>query len=121
MRAPACDEVGGHLHRLLEVAARDADETGIVAVLRQAIGVGLQLVEQPAECRIGEPLVRQPAQEGALPGARHRPTRRHVGGLVPAQHGTRRAEVADLAQTRLEVFEPCFCRRDGGNGCNSCL
>jgi hypothetical protein len=64
-----------HLHRLLEVAARDADESGIMAVVRQAIGVGLQFVEQLAERRIGEPLVRQPAQEGALPCARHRPTR----------------------------------------------
>ena len=100
MRAPAGDEVGGHLDRLLEVAARDADETGVVGIGRQAVGVGLQRVEQLAERRIGELLMRQPAQRGALPGACRRPARRHVGRLIPAQHRARGAEIADLAQPR---------------------
>ena len=111
VRAPAGDEVGRHLDRLLEVAARDADEAGVVAVWRQAVGVGLQRVEQLAERRIGELLMCQPAQHGALPGARRCPARRHVGRLVPAQHGARRGEIADLAQPAPELFELGLRRR----------
>ena len=66
-RAPAGDELGRHLDRLVEVAARDADQAGVVGVGGQALGMGLQVVEQLAERRVGELLVRQPAQRRALP------------------------------------------------------
>ena len=63
--------------------------------------------------------MRQPAEQRALPGARRRPARRHVGRLVPAEHGARRAEIADLAQPVLELCELGF-RRGAWNGRNSC-
>jgi hypothetical protein len=89
----------------LEVAPRDTDEASIVGICRQTVGVGLQLVEQLAERWIRELLMRQPAQRRALSGACCCPARGHVGRLVPAQHGTGRTKIADLAQPVLEVLE----------------
>ena len=91
-RAPAGDELGRHLGRLVEVAPHDAHQARIVAVVGQALGIGRQIVEQLAERRIGEPLVRQPAQGRALPGPRGRSALGHVGGLVPAEHRARAAQ-----------------------------
>jgi hypothetical protein len=66
--APAGDELGRHLGRPVEVATHDTDETRIVAVVGQALGMRCKVVEQLAESWVGEFLVRQPAQGRALPG-----------------------------------------------------
>ena len=58
-----------HLQAALVVAAGDAHQ-GCVGVLEgQALGVGLQLVEQMADARVGGLLLRQACQQRRLAGA----------------------------------------------------
>ncbi len=68
--APAGNEIAGHPGCLVEVAAHDADEAGIIGVVGQALGKGEEVIEQPAERRVDELLVREPAQSRALSGPR---------------------------------------------------
>ncbi len=96
--APARDEIGRHLGRLLVVAAHDADEAGIVGARRAGSPHRRQPIEQPAERRIGELLVREPAERRALAGTRGGPALGHVGRLIPAEHGAGIAEVGNLEQ-----------------------
>ncbi len=89
---------GGHLGAPLVVAACHAHQGGIVVVGRQAVGIGLQFVEQAADGGIGGGLMCQPLERRHLAGAAGSPGGRHVRGLVPAQHGVGRGDVIGLAQ-----------------------
>ena len=69
---------GGNLGAPLVVTARHPHQGGVVVVGRQAVGVGLQFVEQAADGRIRGCFVRQTLQRGHLAGAARRPGGRHV-------------------------------------------
>ncbi len=62
-------------HRPFVLAPRDPDQAGVVRVVGQALRVGPQIVQEPADGRSDELDVGQPLQGGHLPGAglqRHR-------------------------------------------------
>jgi hypothetical protein len=83
VRARLLDEAGRNLHGLGEIARRHADEGRIVAVGRQALLIGRQLLDEAAETGIRPALMQEPAHERALPSARVSAGFRHIGGLVP--------------------------------------
>ena len=99
------DERPRDLHGLVVFAARGAHQRGLVGVVREAGGLGPELVEQPADRGVGESLVRDPAQHGELPPARRGAAGGHVGRLIPAQHGRGHVEVVNLHQSALEFCE----------------
>ena len=127
--APAGDELGGHADGLAVIAPHDADEAGVVRSVGQGRLVGLELIEQLAERGVGELLVRQPRERGALPGPRGGTALGHVGCLVPAEHGAGRAEIGNLEQAALQLRQPRlgrgavggFGRAAAGAGSRSCL
>ena len=83
-------EVAGDLPRDLAVAAHDADELRVVAILR---------VEQGTELRCDEPLVREALDHGKRLPASGAAGGRHHDLLVP------REDVAGVAQVR-QLAEP---------------
>ena len=113
MRVGASDVIRRNLDRPLEVAPHDADQARLVRVRRQGLGVGLQIVDQPAEHGIDEPLMREPAQHRRLAAARRRTTGRHVRSLVPGQHRARSIEIVNLQEPALELREFHFGRPAG--------
>ena len=113
MRVGARDIVRRDLDRLLEVAPYDADQAGVVVVRRQALGIGFEIIDQPAERRIDEPFMRQPAERRGLTAARGSATGGHVSGLVPRQHRAGGIEIVDLQQQALELRELRFGRSSG--------
>src|SRR5262244_555677 len=94
----------GHQNCLFEVALYDSDQASIV--LRQVVARVRERVDEPAERRIDELLVRESAQRRALAATRSRAACRHVGRLVPGQERGRRLEIADLDEAPLELLEP---------------
>ena len=78
---------------------------------------------------VGELLVRQPAERGALAGPRGGTALGHVGRLVPAQHGAGGAEIGNLEQAALQLRQPRlgggavggFGRTAAGLGSGFCL
>ena len=109
-RAGARDIVGRHLDRLFEVPFRHPDQACGVGLVGQGRGIGGERIDEFAERGIDGLLVREPAQRCALPCPRRRAAGRHVGRLVPDEHGTRRAEIADLGEPVPELFELRFLR-----------
>ena len=103
MRIRARDVVRRHLDRLLVLPPRDADQARIVVILRQALAVAREPVQQPADLGRNPPLVCKAGEQRGLPPARGRAALRHVGRLIPIQHGSGRAQIGDLAQPRLEL------------------
>ncbi len=113
VRVGARDIVRRDLDRLLEVAPYDADQAGVVVVRRQALGIGFEIIDQPAERRIDEPFMRQPAKRRGLTAARGSATGGHVSGLVPRQHRAGGIEIVNLQQQALELRELHFGRSSG--------
>src|SRR5262245_9260189 len=70
-------------------------------------------VDQLAERRIDRLLVTQAGDRRALAPARRRPTFRHIGRLVPPEHGADRSEIADLEQALPELGELLLGRTTG--------
>ena len=91
-----------HLDRFLVIAPRDADEAGLVRIVRQARLVGPQVIQQLTDGRVGEFFVRQPSQRRHLTPTGLRAAWRHVRGLIPAQQCSRRPQVVDDHQAGLE-------------------
>ena len=98
MRIEACDEFRGQLYGLYEVAPRDANEARIVRIVGEGGRVRFKLIEQLAECGIDRTLMSQFTQDRALAAACGGSAFRHVGRLIPGEHSTRRAEIANLKQ-----------------------
>ena len=88
---------------LLKVAACNADQAGVVRIVRQALAVMGQRVDQLAESRPDRLLVRQTVEHRALTTSGLGATSRHVGRLIPIQYVARRGQIADLAQAPLEL------------------
>ena len=103
MRIRARDVIRRHLDRLLVLPPRDADQARIVMILRQALAVAREPIQQLADLGRNPPLVRKAGEQRGLPPARLRAALRHVGRLIPIQHGSGRAQIGDLAQPRLEL------------------
>ena len=97
MRGCARNMVRRYLDLLLIFAACDTDEAGVVGIVRQALAVVGERVDQPAERRRDCPLVRQPAEHRPLTASGAGTAFRHVGRLVPVQHVVSRIQIADLA------------------------
>jgi hypothetical protein len=94
-----------YLDHLLKVAARKADQAGVVRIVRQALAVMGERVEQLAEWRCDRLLVRQTVEHRALTAAGVGTTSRHVGRLVPIQHIAGRSQIAGVAQPPLEFSQ----------------
>src|SRR3984893_14902527 len=72
-------------------------------IIRQANGIWRKLVEQFPQCRVDRFFMRKPAQCCALASPRGSAAPRHIGGLVPAEHGFRRRKIADVEQAALQL------------------
>ena len=103
MGVRARDMVRRYFDHLLKVAARNADQAGVVRIVRQALAVMGKRVEQLAECRCDRLLVRQTVEHRALTASGVGTPSRHVGRLIPIQYVARRGQIADLAQAPLEL------------------
>ena len=90
-----------HLDGALVIVARHAQQAGIIGVVWQAFRVRLEIIEQPADRRVGKLLMRQLAQGRHLASARRRAARRHIGGLIPAEQRRRRLKIVDFKQAGL--------------------
>ena len=101
----------GHVDCLLVVAAREADQRGIVGVRVERLLERPQLVEEPAHRGIREPLVREPLQRRHLVGAMAGAGSRHHGLLVPREEARNLGEVRDLGQPLLQLLERVRHRR----------
>ncbi len=67
--------------------------------------VDQKLVQQMADSRVGEPVVREALQRRHLPAAGLRTPRWHVGHLIMAQERRRRVQVVHLQQALLESLQ----------------
>ena len=70
---------------MIVIAAGDAYERGVVAVVGHRVDGWLHGVEQATNDRVGEFVMGKGAQGGGLASARGGAARRHVGSLVPMQ------------------------------------
>ena len=117
-------EVGWDVHVALVVAVGDANQRGVGMLGRQAVRIRLQVVEQRTHGGVGEGRMGQPFERGDVPSTGNSAFRGHVGGLVPMEHGGRRAQVANFAQpapqlVKLLIHE-CSCGRGRGGSDASC-
>ena len=101
-------EVGRDLERLLEIAARDADQAGLVGIRVEALLVRAQLFEQVADPVLREPLVGDAVERRELLGPCLRPAPGHHRLLVPAEQARCPAQVADLCQPCLQILVVLF-------------
>jgi hypothetical protein len=85
--------------RLLPVAPGDADQAGVVGVVRERFLEWRQPFQQPSRLVVDEALVHDPAERGERLRACRRSTGRHHRALVPAQHAERSLQVVDLGET----------------------
>ncbi len=109
---PACARPGHLLAqrgrdppRLLPVAARDADEAGVVGVVLERFLQRREAVEQAADLVVREALVCQARQRRELVRPRLGAERRHRHALVPAEHPRRAPQVGDLGEPLLQVAQ----------------
>ena len=93
----ARDMVRRYLDFLLIFAACDTDQACVVGIVRQALAVVSERVDQRAERRGDRPLVCQPVEHRALTASGAGAALRHVGRLIPVQHFARCFQIADLA------------------------
>ncbi len=64
-----------------------------------------ELIEQPADLRIGEPVVRDASERGELLGSNRRSARRHHRLLVPVQDRAGVRDFGELGQAAAELVE----------------
>ena len=95
-------QLGRHAARLLVVAARDADQAGLVGVVRKRLLLGAELVEQLPQLVGDEPLVGGAADRRPLLGPGRRARGGHHRLLVPRQERRDPLQVVDLADQGLE-------------------
>ena len=91
-------ELGRNPPRLLPVTAGDANQAGIVRVVREGGLVVAQLVDELADALIAEPLVGDSLHGSEALGADCRPRRRHHDHLIPLEQRKRRAEVGHFSE-----------------------
>ena len=106
--AQTLDELVRHANRSLVVAPRHANQRRGVRVGTLRFGPRRQRIEQSADRGIGHPFVHDAAQERDLATACNGSAGRHVGHLVPTQHGFRAVQVVDRLQALLEIGERYF-------------
>ena len=91
-------EVGRDAPRLLPVAARDADQAGVVGVVGKGGLEVAQLVDELADPVVAEPLVGDPLDRREPLGADRGTRRRHHHHLIPVEQRKRRAEVGHFTE-----------------------
>ncbi len=87
---------------LLPVAAGDADQARVVRVVVERLLERLQPVEEMADLRVDELLVRDSTDRGHRLGASRMAAGRHHDLLVPGEHADCRAQIGDLGEALLE-------------------
>ena len=93
-----------HLHGLLVIASRHADQGRVVGVgVERLLARAAPRAAVPSPVR--DPLVREPLDERHLLCAVPRPRRRHHGLLVPGEDPRDLLQADDLAQPLLEPLE----------------
>src|SRR6266403_2120630 len=70
---------------------------------RKLVGAELQTIDLFSERGVDETLVGEASQQRRLPAARESAALGHIGGLVPAEHRSRRVEIVNLRQPVLQV------------------
>jgi hypothetical protein len=98
-------ELRRHAAGLLPVAARGADQRGLVGVVVEALLVLAQALEQHADLVRDELPVRDPVERRKLLAADGAAARRHHHRLVPEEQLQRAAEIVDLGQPCLQLLE----------------
>src|SRR4051794_31997268 len=117
-------QVRRNLARLLPVVRNDADQARLERVVVLLLAPAAEIVDELADLRRDELLVRDATDGRQLLGADRRAAWRHHHVLVPAQHGRRLAEIGDLRQPPPELVETLpahtrrerYMRRAGGPG-----
>ena len=87
---------------LLPVAAGDADQARVVRVVVERLLERLQPVEETADLRVDELLVRDSSDRGHRLGTSGMAAGRHHDLLVPGEHANRLAQIGDLGKALLE-------------------
>ena len=98
-------QLGRHLHGLRVVAARDADDRRVPGVGIERVEARLELVEQPADLRVGELLVREPLEQRDVSRALHEAGGRHHRALVPGEQVREGVERRVVGESRLQLLE----------------
>jgi hypothetical protein len=98
-------EIGGNTSRPFPVAPCDADQRGVVRVVRKRRRVQLELLEQLAEPVVDDMRVDDLLERGQLGCPRRRSTGRHEHGHVPQEHRFHAAKVRELGQALLQLGE----------------
>ena len=84
-----------------EITPCDADQAGIVS--RKRVSHWLQSINQSSEHRTHGTLMPNAFQQCRLSPACHSGSLRHIGGLVPAEHGLRCVKIVNLGQSVLQL------------------
>ncbi len=87
---------------LLPVAARHANEAGVVGLVVERLLERTQALEQAAQLLVHEPLVYHLAQRRELVGTGGIAAVGHGDLLIPCEHHSRSAEIGDLGQSFLQ-------------------
>ena len=95
-------QAGRHPHGLLEVAPQLAQQARVVAVGVLLGRPRLELVEQPAQLGVGQPLVRDRLERRRVVAAGGRAARRHHRVLIPEQE---RVDPLQVGQDRRALEE----------------
>jgi hypothetical protein len=98
-------QLGGHAHGFRVFATREAQQPGIVRVGVERALDRLELVEQPADLRIGRRLVREAREERDVVGAVAAAAGRHDRPLVPREQEHDGGERVPVGQAGLELLE----------------
>ena len=100
-----------HLDGLRVVAPRRADDRRVPRVRVERVEPRLELVEQPADLRVGQLLVREPLEQRHVARALHEAGRRHRRALVPREQGREVVERRVVGESRGELLEGVGHRR----------
>src|SRR5437870_1850796 len=99
------DELRRNAGRLLVVPARDTDQACFEGLVLRRLLQGTEILEQAADVRGDEALLREAAERSEGLRACGRATGRHHHALVPEQEGRGLREVGDLREPGLQLLE----------------
>ena len=102
-------ELGRHFQAALEIAARRAQQAGLDPNRRAGFHrtAAARSSRRPSS-GLGGFFLRQARQGGHLAAAGRGPARRHIGGLVPTEHGGGKFQVVDLRKQDFQLVQFFF-------------
>jgi len=112
-----CHVFGGNAGVLFVILVQHANQAGIIRVGIHRSHNGLAILNQLTHLRAGEHAVGQAAQYRQLVAAVFRPAGRHVGLLIPTQHGSCTSQVGNLSNFFFQLIQffhlSCLSNQEG--------